>query len=222
MESLAELFLPMRCAGCGTDGPVLCTACRRALVFLRPPLCARCGAPTAWPVERCRECSGRRIPYRSARSAVAYEGPARRIVTAWKERGLRRLSVTLAGLVDETVPRPPVEAVSSVPGEPGRTLWRGQNAAEALARALARVWELPFVPLLARAGPAPRQAGLTRAARRANVRGRFDATGPAPARVLVVDDVYTTGATVSAAAAELRRAGAQSVEVVTFARAVRR
>ncbi len=218
---LVDLLLPVRCASCGADGPLVCEPCLAALVRLRPPLCARCGAPTAWPVERCAECSGRRIAFASARSAVVYEGTARRLVAAWKERGLRRLAETFALVVVEVVPRPPAEGIAFVPGEAERTLWRGQNAAQALARALADAWALPVTPVLERQGFTRRQAGLSRTARRANVRDRFRAAGAAGGRLVLVDDVYTTGATVSAAATELRRAGAREVDVVTFARAVR-
>jgi predicted amidophosphoribosyltransferase len=78
------------------------------------------------------------------------------------------------------------------------------------------------VSLLRRREPARPQRGLSREERRRNVRGSFAAVARPPAHVALVDDVYTTGATVAAAATELRRAGARSVHVVTFARTVRR
>jgi ComF family protein len=217
-----DLLVPERCAACARGERLLCPECRAALVVLGPPLCARCGAPVAWPVERCSECAGRRIPFATARAAVAYEGPARALVAAWKERGLRRLAGEASELVAAAVGRPRADALVPVPGDRDRTLWRGHNTAEALAAELARTWELPVAGLLARRHRVGPQRGLPRAARRANVRDSFRAVGAAPARVVLVDDVYTTGATVSAAASELRRAGARRVEVVTFARAVRR
>jgi predicted amidophosphoribosyltransferase len=111
--------------------------------------------------------------------------------------------------------------VTFIPADPARGHWRGGNPAEQLARLVAREWGLPVEALLARTRSVPPQRGLSRAQRRRNVRGAFSATG-APASVAVIDDVYTTGATVGAAATELRRAGARSVEVVTFARTARR
>jgi predicted amidophosphoribosyltransferase len=186
-----------------------------------PPFCARCGAPTVWPVARCRECAGRRLGFVSARAAVEYDDAVRRLVGGWKERGLRRIAAEAAALVADVVPRPVVDRLSFVPPDGDRTLRRGHHPAERLARELARRWELPVEPLLGRAGPAPRQRGLTLAERRRNVRGAFGAIRAAPASVCLVDDVYTSGATANAAAQALRRAGATRVEVVCFARAVR-
>jgi predicted amidophosphoribosyltransferase len=219
---LLDLILPRRCAACGGGENVLCADCLGALRRLVEPLCVRCGAPTAWPVARCRECAGRRIPFASARAAVAYEGPARPLVAAWKERGLRTLAREFAVIAVETVPRPGVDALAFVPGDPDRSLKRGQNSAEALARELGRQWDLPVRALLRRTRTARPQRGLPRDERRRNVRGSFAGTGAAPPRVGLVDDVYTTGATVSAAATELRCTGARIVHVVTFARTVRR
>jgi ComF family protein len=216
-----QLLLPQHCLGCGRGGTQLCPGCRDALPPLEPPLCARCGAPVSWPVERCRECAGRRLAFASARAAVAYDETARRLVHGWKERGLRGLGRDAAAVVAERVPRPDVQALAFVPADPERRLKRGHNTAEALARELARAWGLPCLPLLARAH-AQRQRGSTLAERRHNVRGVFRASARAPARVAVVDDVYTTGATVSAASSALRAAGARRVEVVTFARTLRR
>jgi predicted amidophosphoribosyltransferase len=90
-----------------------------------------------------------------------------------------------------------------------------------LARELARRWDLPYESLLGRARSAQRQAGLAYAGRRTNIQGAFEARSDAPSRVLLVDDIYTTGATASASATALRRGGAARVEIVTFARAVR-
>src|SRR5439155_9221633 len=160
------------------------------LELLDGPLCARCGAPTAWPVARCAECAGRRLAFASARSAVAYEGSARRLVAGWKERGLRRLDTVAAELVTLVVPRPPVAARAFVPGDPERTARRGQNPPQALADALASVWDLPVEPLLERRGGIPPQRGLSRLDRRSNVREAFRVTGRAPTRVALVDDVY--------------------------------
>jgi ComF family protein len=219
---LLDLLLPRRCAACGGGEELLCTACRAALRRLQAPLCARCGAPTAWPVERCRECAGRRLAFASARAAVAYDGPARPLVAGWKERGLRPLAREFSALVAETVPCPPVDELTFVPGDPERSRKRGQNPAEALARELVHRWQLPVRTLVVRSEPARPQRGLSREERRRNVRGAFSAVAVPAGRVALVDDVYTTGATVAAAATELRRAGARTVHVVTLARTVRR
>jgi predicted amidophosphoribosyltransferase len=220
-SALLGLLLPERCVACGGGEALLCAECRGELLVLRGTLCARCGCPTAWPVERCGECAGRRLAFASARAAVAYVGPARALVSAWKERGLRRAGAVAAELVVATVPRPPVEALAFVPGEGDRVAWRGLNTAEELARALAACWQLPAEPLLERRRSARPQRGLPKKARAANVRGSFRARAAVPSAVAIVDDVYTTGATADAAARELKRRGARSVHVVAFARAIR-
>ena len=217
---MLDLLLPQRCVVCGRGGRQLCAACREELPRLEPPLCARCGAPTTWPVERCRECAGRRLAFASARAAVGYDAAARRLVHAWKERGLRRLAAETAQLVAERVPPPDVDALTFVPADRGRRLERGHNPAERLALELAELWELPCLPLLERTRGG-RQLGSSAVERR-TVRGAFRATNAAPRKVAVIDDVYTTGATAAAAASALRAGGARRVEAVAFARALRR
>jgi predicted amidophosphoribosyltransferase len=215
-----DLLLPQRCVVCGSGGKQLCVACRDELPRIEPPLCALCGAPTAWPVERCRECAGRRLGFGSARAAVGYDAAARRLVHAWKERGLRRLATEAAQVVVERLETPQVEALVFVPADRARRLERGHNPAARLALELAAVWELPCLSLLERTRGG-RQRGSSALERR-TVRGAFRATSPAPRRVALIDDVYTTGATAAAAATALRAAGARRVEAVTFARALRR
>jgi ComF family protein len=216
-----ELLLPQRCVACGASGAQVCGGCRDALPRIAPPLCERCGAPTAWAVARCRECAGRRIAFARARAAVEYDDRVRALVGAWKERGLRTLAALAAELVAETLARPRAAALTFVPADRDRGLWRGHHPAERLAHELGRRWELPVEPLLVRTRTSPRQRGLTLAERRRNVRGAFAATAAVPRAVVVVDDVYTSGATASAAASALRKSGAARVEIVTFARAVR-
>lgn len=218
---LLDVFLPNRCAACELPGAALCVGCRDALIRLAPPLCARCGSPSPWPVRRCAECSGRRIAFACARAAILYDAPARRLVHAWKEHGRRRLAHDAAALVADALAPPKVAAITFVPSHPDRVLERGHRPAEALARELGRLWELPVLPLVRRVRNVDRQRGLGLRERRANVRGAFASARPSPARVCLVDDVYTSGATASAAASALRKGGSRRVEVVTFARAVR-
>jgi ComF family protein len=217
---ILDLLLPERCAACGREGPALCEACRSSLTRLTEPLCARCGAPVAWPVARCRECAGRRVAFERARAAVGYEGAAVRLVWAWKQAGRRGLTPLVADIVAGAVAPPAVDAVLPVPPVRARELWRGHNPAQGLALALSRAWGIPAADLLARSEGRP-QRGLGPRERRRNVEGVFAARGRVPAAVLLVDDVYTTGSTASAAAQALRRAGAVRVEIVTFARALR-
>jgi predicted amidophosphoribosyltransferase len=140
---------------------------------------------------------------------------------AWKERGLRPFASRAAGFVVDTMARPTAGAITYVPPDGDRSLRRGHHPAERLARELGELWGIACHPFLGRVRPVARQTGLSRAERRRNVRGAFSAKATPPRAVVLVDDVYTTGATVDAAAAALRAAGAKDVYVVTFARAVR-
>lgn len=218
---LLGLLLPNRCAACGVPGAALCPRCQAGLIRIAPPVCERCGGPGAWPVRRCAECAGRRLGFRTARGAILYDVRARPLVSAWKERGRRDLVEPFAGVVDEVISRPQAGVVTFVPGDRERGRDRGHEPAARLASALARHWGLPVARLLARAGPSRRQAGLPRTERRSNVRGLFVARAPVTGAVVLIDDVYTTGATASACANALRRAGAARVDVVCLARAVR-
>ncbi len=162
----------------------------------------------------------------SAVAAFAYAGPARPFLRAWKEHGLRRLAPLAAELVAARVPRPNADLITYVPPDAARQLTRSCHPAEALARELGRLWTLECAELLVRSRRAERQALLPRAKRRANVQGSFRAPSSVArssvaGRVVLIDDVYTTGATASAAASALRAVGPVRVEVITFARAVR-
>jgi predicted amidophosphoribosyltransferase len=215
-----ELLLPQRCVVCGLGGTQLCLPCLERLPRIEPPLCERCGAPTAWPVRRCRECAGRRLAFASARAAVYYDDAVRALVAAWKERALRRLAAAAVSVVIEVVAPPRADVVTFVPPDPDRGLKRGHHPPRQLAEGLADHWELPLAePLRRRA--AKRQRGLSLAERRRNVAGVFSTKAAVPSSVVLVDDVFTSGATVNAAASALRRAGARRVEIVTFSRVVR-
>jgi predicted amidophosphoribosyltransferase len=218
---LVDLIVPRRCGICARVGDSVCAGCLPLLVRCGPPWCERCGAPGPWPVARCAECAGRRLAFASARAALVYDAHARAFVRSWKERGRRDLSAVAAGLVAQLLPCPAVEAITFVPPDRDRELRRGHSTTAALARELSGAWGVPAEPLLRRRGGGRPQRGLPRAQRRRNVSGAFAATGASPRRVCLVDDVYTTGATASACATELRRAGARRVEVIAFARAVR-
>jgi len=152
---------------------------------------------------------------------VEYAGPAGALLRAWKERGLRHLAACAADLVVDGVERPAADVITYIPPDPIRQLGRGAHPAGTLARELAGRWELDLVPLLGRKRSAERQASLRYERRRANLRDVFVAQAPPAQRVLLIDDVYTTGSTANAAASALRAQGARSVVVVTFARAIR-
>ena len=140
---------------------------------------------------------------------------------AWKERALRRVASIAAGVVVDELARPAADVITYIPPDGDRSLRRGHHPAFELARQLASAWDLELHLTLARTRSVQRQARLSSAERRRNVRGAFRAPGRVPARVVLVDDVYTTGATVNAASTALRAGGARRIDVVTFARAVR-
>jgi ComF family protein len=217
-----DLVLPERCAICDVPGRAVCDMCRSALTRLVPPVCERCGSPGPWPVRRCAECTGRRLAFVEARAAIVYDKRARALVRAWKEGGRRGLACAAAELIAEVVPREEGDVLVPVPGDPERAWRRGHVPPRELARELGRVWRVPVGDLLDRTRTLPPQRGLSLDERRRNVRGSVALrSAPAPEAACVVDDVYTSGATVDACAAALRRGGARRVRVVTFARAVR-
>ena len=218
---MLDLVLPDRCAICDLPGHGLCAACKRSFTRLVPPFCDRCGSPGPWPVRRCTECSGRRLAFVEARSAIVYDEQARTFVRAWKERGRRGLAREAAGLIAELVPRPEVDCLVPVPGDPERAWKRGEVPPRTLAAELGRTWDVPVGDVLERSRALPRQRGLSLDERRRNARGSVVARGAVTETACVVDDVYTSGATADACARALRRAGARRVQVVTLARAVR-
>lgn len=212
---LAALF-PERCAGCGSGPWPFCRRCRAELVPLGRPRCERCGAPSADAIAGCRHCPPPTIAW--ARAPFLFDGPARTAVHRLKYGGWRPVADALGAAMTESCDRA-ADAIAWVPLSKRRRSARGFDQALALARVVGRRLDLPVRPLIRRlADPGP-QAKRGGQERRRAMRGVFAARGPAPARVLLVDDVLTTGATAGACAEELLRAGAREVGLLTAARA---
>lgn len=204
-EGLLELIFPDRCASCGGGaGGLLCAACRAGL---RP---YPAEAPTAG--------------LDAMAVAWIYDGAVRRAVHAMKYRRRRRVAGALADAMADGLPAPLADALIPVPLHAGRLAERGFNQAEELARRLGRRWGLPLcVAGLERGRDTGHQARLGRDERQSNVAGAFVWRGPAPPpRVVLVDDILTTGATLAACAEVLRAAGAREVGAVALARSLGR
>ena len=240
LDPVLDLVFPAVCPVCAmrSDDPVhrpFCGSCWAGLPIGLGSGCVVCGEPFPgldgdWPCDACRRAPP---PYAFARAVAAYDGGMREAIHALKYGGrpavASPLGQLLSGAGREVLPVPPDEwadGLVPIPLHRVRRAERGFNQAEILAQPCGAAWRLPVLGrALVRTRPTLPQTDLDADARRANVRDAFRVPRPAAIlgrRLLLVDDVLTTGATVSAAARALRSAGAAAVGVLTLARVVRR
>lgn len=184
------------------------------------PQCERCGAPTVAEIRECPQCPPATID--RARSAFVFEGPVRSAVHRLKFSGDKGVASALAAAMSVVAdPVAGVDAVCWVPLSRARLVRRGYDQARALARELGPRLDLPVRSLLTRPSDAAPQARRDAVERRVALAGAFVARDVCPSRVLLIDDVLTTGATAAECARALREAGARKVHLLTAARAVR-
>lgn len=228
-KSLAELerwLLPPACLLCDApippreDDALVCGLCRSRWRPVPAPLCERCGQPAARELD-CRICADWGAGLRRVRSAVWLDASARLAVHRLKYEGWWRLAQPLAETMRHLEPLTGRISLIPVPLGTRRARERGYNQSERIAAALGQLLDAPVrTDLLRRTRETRTQTALTPEARRANLAGAFSCGAAAGLAAVLVDDVFTTGATLAAAAAALASAGAESVDGVTFARAL--
>jgi len=235
-RAFLDVLFPRACVGCGQaagdDYDYLCWDCLRDLTIIQFPFCSVCGDPVDGWVEgpfECPACSRSRPSFVRARSAVRYVGAMQAAIRAFKYQGAtwlcRDLTTCLLACVEVQFVEVVIDTISWVPLAPDRERERSYNQAQLLARNLARRWQrpgrLPAMASLRRIRSTPTQTHLTASQRVANVAQSFSVEKtfqPAGKRILLVDDVMTTGATLNECARTLKKAGAEAVYAVTVAR----
>lgn len=238
-EALLNLLYPPACSGCGlpTERPELCRRCRQRIETPASPLCPTCGIPfqtrddADHPCARCLQHPPR---FGRARACTIYDAaasndhPLKSVLQQYKYNRDVWLAHPLGALLVERAPFAvsTYDVMMPVPLHVQRLRWRGFNQAQFLARPLARAAGVRLDPFsLQRVRPTRPQVDLDERERRHNVAGAFRVVRPNAVdgrRILLIDDVYTTGATVNECSHALLRAGAQNVDVLVLARAVLR
>lgn len=225
-----EALWPTRCAVCDNHGQLLCENCRRRLPYIDANLaCPRCGAPFGCVV--CTECNDESLslfqleqfPFDQMASAVVLTDESRRLVTVFKDSGEQLLAKVIAALMAEYLPpawRSEGTLIAFVPATKRAVTDRGFDHMELIAGELSDMTGIPAAHLLT-VGQSHDQRELGRHQRALNMSERFAVREGAtvPETVILIDDVATTGATLFAAAATLRAAGAKTLYALTFARA---
>lgn len=227
---VGELLSPTRCASCERPGELVCGECLRKMTRIDPAhACPLCGAPFGELV--CTECRDEATAVDRCLAAAVFEGPPARIVRAYKDGGERRLAVEIARLMiaaardaERSAPDryagllSDADALAFVPVTAEAYRRRGFDHMEAVAREASRACGAPVVDALLKHGSAD-QREFSREERLASSLDVYEVVEDVRgARLLLLDDVITTGATVGAAAAALKRAGARRVDALAFAR----
>lgn len=234
LEAALGFVYPQVCQLCGSqrataDEGYVCAQCWQGVRFIKPPFCDRCGLPFTGEITtpfECANCREMALHFRFARSAVVAEGVTLEVIHRYKYQRALWFEPFLADLLVRAarseLRREDWDLIVPVPLHPAKQREREFNQAERLAAPLARALEIPVRPrVIQRVEPTRTQTRLTRPERAANVRKAFAlrrGVSLQGARVIVLDDVLTTGATTSACARVLRQAGAADVCVWTVAR----
>lgn len=217
VDGWLDLIFPSACAWCGAPGSDACADCRAGLPW-NDPACPGCARPQVHG-ERCGHCAAKPPPFDAAWTAFRLEVPVRQGIHRLKYRGQLIEAARLGRLLAPCLPSRP-DLILPVPLHRWRLAWRGYNQAGEVARHLGRLTGIPVDPRAARRlRPTPDQIGLTAVERRRNLRGAFHISKPLDGlHVALLDDVMTTGATLSELARACRKAGAARIEAWAVAR----
>ena len=219
--SALDLLFPLECFGCSKEGEVFCSTCLKELPRLRPPFCRLCCQPGI--DSPCASCQALPLSVDGIRAPFVLDGVVRRAVHRLKYGNLRAAAPQLGRIMGEQLMsyKIPGQLVVPVPLHPVRLRQRGYNQSDLLAKGVARTSGIPLAKhLLTRTkNTSPQVASQGREQRRSNVDGSFrcgaDLSGVS---LILIDDVATTGSTLSACAAALKAAGAISVHALALAR----
>lgn len=223
---LLDVLFPPTCAACGAySRSSICSGCEAQLQPIGSTTCLRCGKPTLRQVQVCRECRGRSFRFQAAAALWDYSGAARQVVKSVKYSNRRLLAGEIASRMKPLYSSlGECDVVTWVPMSKYKERRRGYNQSELLARSLGDELGLVARPLLRKTRHTRDQNRLSGKERRKNNEGAFtgvELSSVAGKRVLLVDDIYTTGSTVADCAAALRKAGVAAVYVITAARTVK-
>lgn len=234
LQSLLNALFPAQCTVCdavlGNDAP-LCATCWQQVTFISEPVCAVCGLPFEYDIggeAQCGECMQQLPSFTRARAVLRYDEASRPLITRLKYRDHTQLAKLYAPWLSGSAATllEGIDALIPVPLYYWRFVQRRYNQSALLAKALERSTGIPALPFaLARIRATEKQTGLSRKERLKNVRRAFrvpeDQRDQVKGkRLLLIDDVYTTGATLNACAKALKTAGAAEVRALTLARRV--
>ncbi len=229
LHHLKELIFPTSCAGCGnTEGEMVCPSCLRSIPWVSATRCSRCGCPTLYPVDECNDCRGRSLRLDRTVALALFEEPMKSIIHKFKYGGGKRLAPLLAALLAARVQEEGfpfhVDMITFVPLHPRKERERGYNQSRLIAESLAGHLGLECVLLLSRTRNTPSQAGLSLRERETNLKNCIEIEeGKEVGRgIILVDDVFTTGSTLSECSKALRKGGAREVMAAVLARDVRK
>jgi ComF family protein len=226
---LLDLIFPPRCAICKKKGQkMICDDCLSKVTYIKPPICRVCGKPRDkyFAGDRCEDCSREVMPFTIARSVVLYDGVIKEAIHKFKFEGKKTLSSFLGRFLVEhlklgEIPVKKIDVVIPLPLSRNRERQRGYNQTELLAKEISAQYPIKMDSrsLIKSKDVAP-QFELSRVNRLLNIKGAFSCSPLTGKNVLLIDDIYTTGATVREASRALKAAGAGDVYVLTLARAV--
>lgn len=220
VNATLDFIFPTSCLGCGTEGAYLCPDCREGLPALRQPYCACCAQPQS--STPCRWCRAAPLALDGIVAPFLMEGAIREAVLQLKYHQVRGLATTIGNLMEQAWRAKGLSAdlVLPVPLHPRRLRQRGYNQSALLAKVLSRGLGIPCdEATVVRTRDTGPQVGLSREKRVLNVQDCFRSSDAVAGKaVVLVDDVATTGSTLSACAEALRKSGAESVQGLVLAR----
>ncbi len=221
-KSVVDLLVAKSCFCCGrASQAAVCSNCEPLLDYIDKPTCLHCGYPTVREVKKCRQCKGSHFYFQSVMSLLPYEGAARKMLVSLKStNGYSLIDYFVKEAISRNADFFDAKLVTYIPTTFLKNVERGHNTSELMAKSIAYHLKIKAVKALSVKQGISDQAGLNKEERRENLKNSFKLSAgfsEAKEKILVVDDIFTTGATVNEACRVLNEAGAKT-KVFTIAR----
>ena len=228
--ALKNTFFPLLCLSCGNkiSHDFLCTSCKEKIRFLRPPLCRYCSAPIAKDKgSLCKKCFGKKFPYQNVISITAYREPIIHLIHLFKYKNCDYLAEYLSSFITDYLSKIGFDAskyhfMTCVPMHKHKLKIRGYNQAELLGQLLSNYFKIAFRnDIIYGINIKPSQTKLTPYKRKENVKGIFAVKKAIKdKRIILIDDIFTTGATAISCCQALREKGAKAITVITLSKTI--